>query len=206
LHLGMSGSLRFEAQPGPPGVHDHMDLLTDKGTLRLHDPRRFGAAVWVDGLDDPRACKLLDKLGPEPWDEQGRPFDALAFWQQLQRSRAPVKQVLLQGHAVVGVGNIYASEALFRAGIHPAQAACRISRPRALRLRDAVCEVLGQAISAGGSTLRDFTDAHGREGLFQLQAQVYGREGQGCVACSHPIRKVVQGQRSTWFCVHCQRR
>jgi formamidopyrimidine-DNA glycosylase len=206
LHLGMSGSLRFESHLPSPGPHDHFDLQTDQGVLRLHDPRRFGAVVWGAGLHDPMVRKLLDGLGPEPWDEQGRPFDAFTFWQHLRRTRSAIKPVLLQGKAVVGVGNIYASEVLFLAGIHPALSAAKLSESRAARLRDAICEVLAKAIHLGGSTLRDFSDAQGRAGHFQTQTQVYGREGELCMRCGHAVRKVVQGQRSTWFCNNCQKR
>jgi formamidopyrimidine-DNA glycosylase len=204
IHLGMSGSLRFDDALPEPGAHDHFDLLTTKGQLRLHDPRRFGAVVFARGLDDPVAVKLLSRLGPEPWQVGGQAFDAAAFHAALKRSRAPIKQVLLQGQAVVGVGNIYASETLFLAGISPKTAAFRISAARALKLRDAICQVLGQAIASGGSTLRDFRNAHGQEGHFQDQAKVYGREGQPCACCGGAIKRFVQGQRATYFCPYCQ--
>ncbi|RZJ16218.1 MAG: bifunctional DNA-formamidopyrimidine glycosylase/DNA-(apurinic or apyrimidinic site) lyase, partial [Haliea sp.] len=149
LHLGMSGSLVFADRLPAPGPHDHFDLVTDRGILRLNDPRRFGAAVFTVGEDDPRAIKLLGRLGVEPLSVD---FDARAFHQGLQRLKAPVKQVLLAGELVVGVGNIYASEALFRAGIRPTLSASRISRPRAAKLHQAVQEVLAQAVRQGGST------------------------------------------------------
>lgn len=207
LHLGMSGSLSFDPVAPQPGPHDHFDLVTDLGVLRLHDPRRFGAVVWAPDMEAPVVHKLLGRLGPEPWDELGRPFDAQLFWTALRASRGQaIKPLLLQGRAVVGVGNIYASEVLFRAGIHPAVPACSLSRPRALRLRNEVCAVLSEAVNLGGSTLRDFRDAHGAEGLFQTQVRVYGREGQPCDVCGGKIRKTTQGQRSTWWCVACQRR
>ena len=202
LHLGMSGSLRFDAALPPPGAHDHFDLLTSAGTLRLHDPRRFGAVVYVPHEEDALARKLLGRLGMEPLGEQ---FDLDAFHAGLRRRRAPVKQVLLAGDVVVGVGNIYASEALFLAGIRPTTVAARISRPRAARLHGAVREVLGRAVERGGSTLRDFAGVDGQSGHFQLEAMVYGRAGQPCRVCGTPVRLLRQGQRSTFFCPQCQK-
>ncbi len=202
VHLGMSGSLAFAETLPPPGVHDHFDLQTDRGVLRLHDPRRFGAVVFVEDEDSPQAIKLLGKLGMEPLSDD---FDPFRFFAGLRRRKAPVKQVLLAGELVVGVGNIYASEALFGAGIRPTLAASRISRPRADRLWRAIREVLARAVEAGGSTLRDFQSAEGHSGYFQLQAMVYGREGLPCHVCATPIKAIRQGQRSTFFCPHCQR-
>jgi formamidopyrimidine-DNA glycosylase len=206
MHLGMSGSLQFASRLGEPGKHDHFDLVTSQGALRLHDPRRFGAVVFAQGQDDPVAKKLLSTLGPEPWDGAGVLFDARLFHAALKKRSAAIKQVLLQGQAVVGVGNIYASEALFLAGIAPTCKAQKISFVRVQKLRDAIGQVLGQAISQGGSTLRDFRSADGQDGHFQESAQVYGREGQPCFVCGGQIRKITQGQRSTWFCPSCQRR
>lgn len=202
LHLGMSGSLQFAAALPPAGVHDHFDLITTRGSLRLHDPRRFGAVVHARDLDDPAATKLLGGLGVEPL-EAG--FDPGRFHQALRQRRASIKQVLLAGDIVVGVGNIYASEALFRAGIRPTVRADRISRPRALRLHAAIVAVLQKALALGGSTLRDFSSAQGESGYFQLDAMVYGREGQPCRVCSTPVRSLRQGQRSTFFCPQCQK-
>jgi formamidopyrimidine-DNA glycosylase len=204
-HLGMSGSLSFGPDPGPPGVHDHANLLTSFGVLRLHDPRRFGAVIWVDALDSALALRLLGHLGPEPWDTKGEPLDATDFYLALQKHRSSIKQVLLAGEAVVGVGNIYASEALFLAGIRPTTPASRIGPGRALRLRDAVCDVLRKAIHAGGSTLRDFKDAHGNAGGYQQQMWVYDRGGKPCLRCEGVVQRVVQGQRSTYFCPRCQK-
>lgn len=203
LHLGMSGSLRFAADLPPAGVHDHFDLHTDRGVLRLHDPRRFGAAVWTTGEDDPRARKLLGQLGVEPLPGEG--FDFQAFHAGLRASRAPIKQVLLAGRLVVGVGNIYASEVLFLSGIAPTAPASSIGPRRARRLHAAIVQVLARAVERGGSTLRDFAGTDGSAGHFQLEASVYGREGQPCRACSAPIRLLRQGQRSTYFCPRCQR-
>jgi formamidopyrimidine-DNA glycosylase len=201
-HLGMSGALHFAPQQPSPGPHDHVDLDTDLGTLRLHDPRRFGALVYADSLQDPRAVKLLGGLGVEPL--QGS-FDPLAFHAALQLRRAPIKQVLLAGDIVVGVGNIYASEALFKAGIRPTTPACRISKPRAARLHAAIIQVLARALAVGGSTLRDFSNARGESGYFQLEMSVYDRAGEPCTQCGNPIRQIRQGQRSTFYCIACQK-
>lgn len=202
LHLGMSGSLNFAPAQPAPGPHDHMDLVTDRGTLRLHDPRRFGAAVWAPSEDSPPAQKLLGRLGVEPL---GGAFDALAFHAALRKRSAPIKQVLLAGDTVVGVGNIYASEALFLAGIRPTLPASKVSRPRAVRLHAAIIDVLSRAVRQGGSSLRDFVSAEGKTGYFQLEAAVYGRAGQPCRVCGTPIRAIVQGQRTTFYCPRCQK-
>lgn len=201
-HLGMSGSLRFAPGLPAPGVHDHFDLVTAKGTLRLHDPRRFGAVVHARSLDDGPAITLLGRLGVEPL---GAAFDPLAFHRGLRKRRASIKQVLLAGDLVVGVGNIYASEALFLAGVRPSVRADRLSLARATRLHGAVVEVLQRALAKGGSTLRDFSAADGQSGYFQMEAMVYGRAGQPCRLCGTTIRLLRQGQRSTYFCPQCQR-
>ena len=212
LHLGMSGSLGFHAAGGaspasppldPPGPHDHFDLVTTQGTLRLHDPRRFGAVVWSPAMDLPPAATLLARLGPEPFDAALTP---LSFHARLHTHRTALKNVLLSGQAVVGAGNIYACEALFQAGIDPRMRADRLSRPRAARLLQAVRDTLARATAMGGSTLRDFRDAHGMNGEFQAEAAVYGREGQPCQRCATSIRRIVQGQRATYFCPSCQKR
>jgi formamidopyrimidine-DNA glycosylase len=202
LHLGMSGSLQFAPVLPPCGVHDHFELGTSLGVLRLHDPRRFGAVVYVDTLQDPRAVKLLGGLGVEPLEAD---FDPLSFHRTLQGRRASIKQVLLAGDIVVGVGNIYASEALFMAGIRPTVRAERLSKPRAARLHAAIVSVLQRAVALGGSTLRDFSNTEGQTGYFQLDAMVYGREGLPCRVCATPIKSMRQGQRSTFFCAQCQR-
>lgn len=202
LHLGMSGSLRFATSLPPRGVHDHFELVTTHGLLRLHDPRRFGAVVFVSSVDDAAARKLLDHLGTEPL-EAG--FDPVTFHQRLQQRRASIKQVLLAGDIVVGVGNIYASEALFMAGIRPTLRADRLSKPRAARLHQAIVAVLQRAVALGGSSLRDFSGAEGESGHFQLDAKVYGRAGQPCRVCSTPIKSLRQGQRSTFYCPTCQK-
>jgi formamidopyrimidine-DNA glycosylase len=201
-HLGMSGSLRFDEGLPVRGVHDHFDLVTDRGTLRLNDPRRFGAVVWAEGELAPTAQKLLGGLGVEPLSDA---FEPISFHAQLKKRRAEIKQVLLAGDVVVGVGNIYASEALFLAGIRPTLSAMRISRPRAARLHAAIRDVLGRALAAGGTTLRNYSNAVGERGNFQFLARVYGRDGQPCTVCQTPIRVLRQGQRATYFCPQCQK-
>lgn len=202
VHLGMSGSVRCLARLPEPGVHDHFDLLTDRAHLRLNDPRRFGAVVCVPGLDSPAARKLLAALGPEPLEPD---FSPTLLRQGLQAHRASIKQVLLAGQAVVGVGNIYACEALFLAGIRPTTAANRLGPLRVQRLHAAIVQVLRQALDSGGSTLRNFSGTAGDVGRYQQRVLVYGRAGAPCVRCSTPIRMIRQGQRSTYFCPHCQK-
>ncbi len=203
LHLGMSGSLAFRTEPDLPGAHDHFDLVTDRGTLRLTDPRRFGAVVWSASQGEGMAAKLLSTLGLEPFDVA---FDGAYLHAALKRRRVAVKTALLGGDIVVGAGNIYACEALFSAGIDPRTRSDRISRPRCERLSEAIRRTLEEALSLGGSTLRDFRDAHGMAGQFQLRARVYGRAGEPCHVCGTRVRRIVQGQRSTFFCPHCQKR
>ncbi len=208
LHLGMSGSLAWlpataTTSPPPAGPHDHAELVTDRGLLRLNDPRRFGAVVWSASLAEAPAATLLARLGPEPFDPALTPA---RFHAVLKSRRTPIKQLLLSGEAVVGAGNIYACEALFEAGIHPALRADRISAPRAERLLAAVRGTLSRALELGGSTLRDFADVHGVGGAYQAQAAVYGREGLACPRCGAPVRRRPMGQRSTYFCASCQRR
>ncbi len=203
LHLGMSGSLTFSATTAPAGAHDHFDLHTSLGTLRLTDPRRFGAVVWSPAQDSGLAGRLLAGLGVEPFDAV---FNGAHLHAGLQRRRVAVKQALLGGDIVVGAGNIYACEALFEAGIDPRTRSDCISRPRAERLATAVRHTLQRALDAGGSTLRDFHDAHGTAGRFQLSARVYGRAGLPCTICGTAVRRIVQAQRSTFFCPNCQRR
>ncbi len=202
VHLGMSGSLNFAAAQPEAGPHDHMDLVTDRGVLRLHDPRRFGAVVWAPSEDSPEAQKLLGRLGVEPLNGQ---FDGAAFAQALKKRQAAIKKVLLAGDVVVGVGNIYASEALFMAGIRPTTRASRLSRPRVAKLHAAIVQVLSRAVEQGGSSLKDFVNAEGRTGYFQLEAAVYGRTGAPCRVCDTPIRSFLQGQRTTFYCPTCQK-
>ena len=202
VHLGMSGSLVFASRLQPAGKHDHFEMTTSRGVLRLNDPRRFGAVVHAASEADPVARKLLGKLGVEPL---GEAFRAESFHAALKHRNTAIKQVLLAGDVVVGVGNIYASEALFMAGIRPTMRAARISGPRVARLHRAVRDVLQRAVEKGGSTLRDFSNAHGESGYFQLEARVYGRAGEPCKVCQTPIKMLKQGQRSTYFCPACQK-
>ena len=203
MHLGMSGSLAFAERVPAHGPHDHFDLVTARGTLRLTDPRRFGAVVWSRAADAPPAATLLAGLGVEPFDER---FDGAHLHAALRRRRVSVKSALLGGEIVVGAGNIYACEALFEAGIDPRTRSDRISRPRADRLAVAIRQTLARAVELGGSTLRNFRDAHGAAGAFQLDAKVYGRAGQPCLRCATPIRRIVQNARATFFCPSCQKR
>ena len=208
VHLGMSGSLAFsDGVPGhlpAPGSHHHFDMVTDLGSLRLHDPRRFGAVVYSAHEAVAPAVKLLGRLGVEPLGEEGS-FDLDVFHQSLRLRKAAIKQVLLAGDVVVGVGNIYACEALFQAGIRPTRSAAGISRKRVARLHTAIQEVLSRAVEKGGSTLRDFSGSDGQNGHFQLEAMVYGRTGLPCRVCAQPVKSIRQGQRSTFFCGTCQK-
>jgi formamidopyrimidine-DNA glycosylase len=207
-HLGMSGSLSFTPTASNsfaishPQTHDHFDLLTTHGLLRLNDPRRFGAVVYAESETSAVAQKLLGHLGVEPLAGQ---FDLDTFHKNLKKRNAVIKQVLLAGDIVVGVGNIYASEALFLAGIRPTVRAQRISRARAEKLRVAIIDVLARAVAKGGSTLRDFSNADGQSGYFQLEANVYDRAGEPCRQCGHLIKRLVQGQRATYYCTVCQK-
>lgn len=208
MHLGMSGSLSF-SQVGQlglavptAGAHDHFDLQTTRGLLRLNDPRRFGAVVYAPSEQSPIAQKLLGKLGVEPLTDD---FDVKSFSTGLKRRNVVIKQVLLGGELVVGVGNIYASEALFMAGIRPTTRTSRISLARAGKLHEAIRDVLARAIAKGGSTLQDFSSAKGESGYFQLEAKVYDRAGLPCLNCQTMIKKIIQGQRSTFFCMRCQK-
>ncbi len=201
LHLGMSGSLRLVESGAPAGPHDHVDLELEEGlSLRLRDPRRFGCLLWAGG--DPLRHPLLAGLGPEPWDEV---FGGTYLHARAAGRRTAVKNLIMDGRVVVGVGNIYASEALFQAGILPSRAAGRIGQERYQRLADAIRQVLEEAVEAGGTTLRDFTDGEGRPGYFQRQLAVYGREGGPCPACGSTIRQRRIGQRSSYWCPRCQR-
>ncbi|HEX9181118.1 MAG TPA: bifunctional DNA-formamidopyrimidine glycosylase/DNA-(apurinic or apyrimidinic site) lyase [Burkholderiales bacterium] len=201
VHLGMSGSLRLLPAGTPRQKHDHFDLLLEDGWLaRLRDPRRFGAVLWQPG--DPRRHALLADLGPEPLE---RDFDGGTLHRATRRRAAAIKQVIMDSHVVVGVGNIYASEALFRAGIRPSTPARRLSEARCERLAQAIRETLQEAISAGGSTLRDFVGSDGNPGYFQQSYFVYDRAGEPCRRCGTPVRQLRQGQRSTYYCPHCQR-
>jgi formamidopyrimidine-DNA glycosylase len=199
LHLGMSGSVCIVDVGTPAGVHDHFDIEFDSGLmLRFRDPRRFGSLHWSK---QPLQHRLLKELGPEPLSGA---FDGDHLWQQSRGRKVSVKQFIMNAHIVVGVGNIYASESLFLAGINPRRAAGRIARRRYEELADAIKDVLGEAIKAGGTTLRDFYGGDGEAGYFQQQLEAYGRENKPCRRCDTPISAIVQGQRSTYYCKRCQ--
>ena len=200
LHLGMSGSLSVVAKGTPPAKHDHVDLLFGDRVLRLRDPRRFGAVLWARGA--PEAHPLLAHLGIEPLSSA---LDAARLHALTRRHRAAIKLFLMDARRIVGVGNIYAAESLFLAGIDPRLPANRVTLAQAGKLVAAVKRTLRAAIKAGGSTLRDFA-VNGRSGYFQNRYWVYGREGERCRRCRAPVRRVVQGQRSTFFCPRCQKR
>ena len=201
IHLGMTGSLRLLRGLPPRAGHDHVDLEFDDGTtLRYRDPRRFGSLLFIRG--DASGHRLLAGLGPEPFSQA---FGADSLYRATRGRRAAIKLALMDNRLVVGVGNIYANEALFRAGIRPTRAAGRLSRPRLARLVDEIRATLAEAIDKGGSTLRDYVDTSGRAGEFQLDYAVYGREGEPCPHCGTPVRAIRQGQRSTFFCPACQR-
>ena len=200
IHLGMSGSLRIVDADAAPEKHDHFDLVTATGVcLRLRDPRRFGAVLWTEA--DPCEHALIARLGPEPLSDT---FSGDYLFQQSRGKTQAVKLFIMDGHRVVGVGNIYANEALFEAGIRPRLAAGRISRHRYEALADAIKSVLAEAIRQGGTTLRDFVNGAGQPGYFQQQLQVYGRGGEACHVCGTPIRELRLGQRATYYCAVCQ--
>jgi formamidopyrimidine-DNA glycosylase len=201
VHLGMSGSLRVVPPETAFKKHDHIEItFANERRLRFHDPRRFGLMIW--SADPVESHPLIAHLGPEPWDEQ---FDAAYLHAAARSRRAAVKNVIMDGRIVVGVGNIYASEALYRAGVHPKRAAGRVSIARYARLVLAIREVLAEAIEVGGTTLRDFVKSDGEPGYFRLQLNVYGRAGEPCPGCRGLIRQAVIGQRSSFYCPVCQR-
>lgn len=201
IHLGMSGSLHVVDKNTPPQKHDHIDIEFDQGVvLRLRDPRRFGAVLWT--TRPALQHKLLHSLGPEPLSEE---FNADYLYQRSRKRRSAIKTFIMDSKVVVGVGNIYANEALFLAGIRPTVAAGRISRPRYQALVAAIKQVLTAAIHSGGTTLRDFTNSKGKPGYFQQQLLIYGKEGEGCPQCGADIRLIRQAQRASYYCPHCQR-
>jgi formamidopyrimidine-DNA glycosylase len=201
VHLGMSGSLRILDAAVPPKPHDHWDIYLDSGkVLRFHDPRRFGSAHWTDG--NPLEHPLLAKLAPEPLSEE---FDAEHLFRATRKHSVAIKQFIMNSRMVVGVGNIYASEALFRAGIAPRRAARRLTRAQAGALAQAIKDVLAEAIDIGGTTLRDYVNADGIPGYFRQKLFVYERNGQPCRVCKAAVKQFVQGQRSTYWCSTCQR-
>jgi formamidopyrimidine-DNA glycosylase len=201
VHLGMSGSLRVLPADTPRTTHDHYDLLLDSGrTLRFNDPRRFGSLHYTS--DDPRQHPLLARLAPEPFDPE---FNAEYLWRITRRRKASIKQVLMNSRLVVGVGNIYASEALFRARIRPRRRAQSLTRQEAARLVRAVKAVLSMAIKVGGTTLRDYVGADGEPGYFRQKLYVYERAGKACRVCGAHIRQLTQQGRSTYYCPGCQK-
>ena len=204
VHLGMSGTLRWRAPDEPATAHDHFDLDFGDRLLRLNDPRRFGAVLWSDRdpADEASDHPLFRRLGIEPFD--GR-FDGAWLHAGTRGRRLAIKSLLLAGDVVVGVGNIYACESLFLAGIRPTRMAGRLTRCACDRLAGAIRQTLASAIEAGGSTLKDFVSSGGESGYFQLQARVYGRNGLPCTVCGTPIRSIRQQQRATFYCPVCQR-
>jgi len=199
-HLGMSGSMRFVPADLPPGRHDHFDILMVSGdTLRFNDPRRFGCLLWTEA--EPTQHRLLAELGPEPLGDE---FSGAYLYAISRGRRVAIKQHIMNANIVVGVGNIYASESLFRAGIHPKRAAGRISLQRMQRLAEEIKAVLAESIEFGGTTLRDFYSGEGKPGYFRNELRVYGCDGEPCVVCREPIRQILLGQRSTFYCPRCQ--
>jgi formamidopyrimidine-DNA glycosylase len=201
IHLGMSGSLRILEHPSAPEKHDHVDVELDNGVcLRFNDPRRFGAFLWVDGAME--SHELLRDLGPEPLSSE---FTADYLFHRSRDRKVAIKNFIMNGHIVVGVGNIYASEALFMAGIHPQRAAGRVSRQRYQGLVAAIRDVLSRAIKQGGTTLRDFVNSDGAPGYFAQELLVYDRADSDCFQCGATIKQKVIGQRSSYYCPACQR-
>ncbi len=200
IHLGMSGSVYIVDHDTPASFHEHFDIgLASGKTLRYRDPRRFGSLHWTKS---PEQHKLIRSLGPEPL---GDDFSGSYLWQRSRGRKVTIKQFIMNANIVVGVGNIYASEALFLAGISPLRAAGRVARHRYDKLADVIQVVLRKAIAAGGTTLRDFYGGDGEAGYFKQELTVYDREGNPCLQCKRPISAVVLGQRSTYYCKHCQR-
>ena len=200
LHLGMSGSLRIFTKATPPGKHDHIDLIFAPNIcLRLRDPRRFGACVWTDA--DPLQHALLKHLGPEPFNED---FSGDYLWELSRKRKVPIKSFIMDSKTVVGVGNIYAAEALFASGIKPTKPAGKVSLASYNTLAKAIREILQAAIQQGGTTLKDFVNSDGAEGYFSLKLNVYGRGGLLCRHCKTILKEMRLGQRSTVYCGHCQ--
>lgn len=208
IHLGMTGTLRVLPGSESLKIHDRVTLEFGKLSLRLHDPRKFGAVLWHPKSKGPiETFTLLQKLGVEPFSPEFSGENGAEILYQTSRKRSvAVKQFLLAGQAVVGVGNIYCSESLFEAGIHPAKAAGKLTRPQCSRLAKAVRLILKKAIEAGGSSLKDFVNSDGDPGHFMVHTKVYDRKGLPCKVCKTPISQIVQGQRSTYFCPQCQKR
>lgn len=201
VHLGMSGSMRIVTSADKPETHDHFDIVTTHGDIvRFNDPRRFGSLLWAGA--DPETHPLLRELGPEPLGDE---FDGDCLWNSARGRRVAIKQHIMNSKIVAGVGNIYANEALFRAGIHPKRKAGRIILPRMQQLAEEIRTVLSEAIRQGGTTLRDYRGGDGKPGYFRQKLLVYERAGEPCKTCSAPVAHIVQGQRSTYYCKQCQR-
>jgi formamidopyrimidine-DNA glycosylase len=199
LHLGMSGSLRLVKINAPVGNHDHVDIVFNKVALRLTDPRRFGSLHWTRRPAEQH--RLISSLGREPLDND---FTGDYLYQCSRGRKVAIKQFIMNSHIVVGIGNIYASEALYMAGIYPKRAAGRISRVKYQLLAEVIREVLNDSIAQGGTTLRDFVNGAGQPGYFKLHLNVYGKAGEPCISCREPIREIRQGQRATFYCPRCQ--
>ena len=200
IHLGMSGSLYLVAEDQPAAYHDHVDLVLESGmALRLTDPRRFGSVLWQAGGE---SHELLEKLGPEPLSDE---FNADYLIRKCNGRKQAIKQLIMDSHIVVGVGNIYANEALFSAGIHPKRQAGRVSAIRLARLVEEIKQVLARAIEQGGTTLKDFVGGDGKPGYFKQELNVYGRAGKSCHNCNANLKEIRLGQRSTVYCPECQR-
>ncbi len=208
IHLGMTGVLRVLNPSDEVKKHDRVEIHFGKKVLRLHDPRKFGAVLWASDEDgEIERHPLIAKLGVEPFSEEfSKEKAGHHLYQHAKGRQVAIKQWLLAGQAVVGVGNIYCSESLFLAGIHPAMSAGKLSKPRAEKLADSIKDTLSRAIKAGGSSLKDFVNSEGDPGHFMLQTKVYDRAGLPCVKCKTPIKQIVQGQRSTYFCPDCQKK
>jgi len=199
IHLGMSGSLRIVDTSTPATKHDHVDIVFKQHILRFRDPRRFGAFLWTK--QNPSQHKLLKSLGPEPLCDD---FNAEHLYRHSRQRKLSIKEFIMNSHIVVGVGNIYATEALFISKIHPTRPAGKVSLARYKLLVEAIKQVLTKAIQSGGTTLRDFTQEDGKPGYFQQELHVYGRAKLPCVVCSHTLRAIKQGQRTTTYCTQCQ--
>jgi len=200
LHLGMSGSLQIVAEKTPAGIHDHVDIVFEnKRCLRFRDPRRFGLLLWTH--DDPMQHPLLRNIGIEPLEKN---FHGDELYEKSRGRRVAIKQFIMNSQVVAGIGNIYANEALYMAGIHPLRPAGKIARRRYLRLAESIRQVLHAAIKQGGTTLRNFVNGEGRPGYFRQHLNVYDRGGLPCRACNMPVLHILQGQRSTYYCGKCQ--
>ena len=204
VHLGMSGSLRVLPNNDDSWrKHDHIGLSIGSKQLRYHDPRRFGCWLYCEAGKDPETeHPLLKDLGPEPLDDA---FDTAYLWSRMRKRKVAIKQLIMNANEVVGVGNIYACEALFMAGVSPRCAAGRVTQKKTALLVDSIKQVLGEAIEMGGTTLRDFLNAEGEAGYFKQELRVYDREGEPCRSCEEPIKRIVQSNRSTFYCSRCQR-